>query len=163
MTVEQNISALAVQLGNDVNADRARLTGIEAKTDFITVTAAINLDDLQSQIQGVSSAFVYQGDWSASSGVFPGGGTARSGHVYNVSNGGTVDGISFAPGDRIYATTDNAATTTYSGNWFKDDNSDQVTSVNGQTGVVTGLAELTLHIGDHDADHLQTYISARDS
>jgi hypothetical protein len=38
--------------------------------------------------------------------------------------------------DRIIAITDNASTTTFLNNWFKADYTDQVLSVNGDTGAV---------------------------
>ena len=45
--------------------------------------------------------------------------------------------MTFDVGDRIIAITDNASTSTFAGNWFKADYTDQVLSVNGLTGAVT--------------------------
>lgn len=84
-----------------------------------------------------SGALILRGTWDASSGSFPGGGAAQAGDVYIVSVGGTVDSVTFAVGDRIVAITDNASTTTFTGNWFKEDYTDQVLSVAGKTGAVT--------------------------
>lgn len=77
-----------------------------------------------------------KGNWDASSGSFPGGGAALSGWAYIVTVAGAVDGVSFAEGDRLIAIADSASTTTFAANWFKDDNTDQVTSVAGKTGIV---------------------------
>lgn len=65
-----------------------------------------------------------KGEWDASSGTFPGGGTAKSGDSYIVSVSGTVDGVAFTAKDRIIAITDNASTTTFAANWFKADYTD---------------------------------------
>lgn len=62
------------------------------------------------------------GDWDPTTGTFPGGGTAKDGERYLVIGTGTVDGVSFAPGDAIEAIVDSAATTTYAANWHKTDN-----------------------------------------
>jgi hypothetical protein len=42
--------------------------------------------------------------------------------------------------DRLVATTDNASSTTYAGNWTKLDATDAVTSVFGRTGNVTATS-----------------------
>jgi hypothetical protein len=106
-----------------------------------TLTQVINkiIGKLLAVEAKAASAFVVIGAWDASGGVFPGGGTAKNGYVYTVSVAGTVDGVSFSQNDRIVATVDNASTTTFTGNWFKEDYTDLVTSVMGQTGAVTGL------------------------
>src|SRR5690606_22665077 len=84
---------------------------------------------------------VLKGEWEASAGTFPGGGTAQPGDSWIVSTGGTVGGVAFTADDRIIAITDNASTTVYAANWHKADYTDLVTSVNGRTGAVTGLLE----------------------
>ena len=108
----------------------------ETKLNHITVTQDINLDDLQEAVDELEAAVILKGTWDASSGTFPGGGVAQAGWSYIVSVGGTVNGVTFDVNDRIVAITDNASTTTYAGNWFKLDYTDQVLSVNGQTGAV---------------------------
>lgn len=90
----------------------------------------------QSQLNALDSAVTLQGSWDASSGLFPGGGTAQIGYSYIVSIAGTVDSVSFNVNDRVIAIADNASTTTYAANWFKADYTDQVLSVNSQTGAV---------------------------
>lgn len=109
----------------------------ETKLNHITVTEDINLDDLQETVDGLTAAVVLKGTWDASAGTFPGGGVAKAGWSYIVSTGGTVDGVTFDTNDRIVAIADNASTSTYAANWFKLDYTDQVLSVNGQTGAVT--------------------------
>ena len=47
-----------------------------------------------------------------------------------------MNGQTFNVGDRILAITDNASTSTYAANWLKLDYTDQVLSVNTQTGAV---------------------------
>jgi hypothetical protein len=67
----------------------------------------------------VSGALIFKGSFDASSGSFPGGGTAQTGWFYKVSVAGTVNGEAFAIGDDIYAITNNASTSTYAGNWLR--------------------------------------------
>lgn len=96
----------------------------------------------------VTGPMTFKGDWDASTGAFPGGGTAKAGEVYVVTVAGTVDGVDFQVGDSIYAKVDNASTTTYANNWVKVDSSDSVTSVFGRTGAVTAQA------GDYTATQI---------
>lgn len=83
--------------------------------------------DLQDQINGLDQAVILQNTpFDASSGVFPGGGTAQAGYKYLVSVSGTVDGVKFVNGDSVTAIIDNASTTTYAGNWQKINNAESV-------------------------------------
>jgi len=116
--------------GRDVAADGTKL-------DFVTVTQAVNLDQMETDIAALENGMVYKGDWNAGSGSFPGGGSAQTGWFYYVSGAGTVNGISFAVGDNIVATTDNASTSTYASNWSKHDQTDAVQAVVGLTGSVS--------------------------
>ena len=116
--------------GRDVATDGAKL-------DYITVTQAVSLDQMETDIAALANGMVYKGDWSAASGSFPGAGAAQTGWFYYVSGAGTVNGITFAIGDNIIATTDNASATVYSGNWSKHDQTDAVTSVVGLNGSIT--------------------------
>ncbi len=84
----------------------------------------------------MTDAVSLQGAWDASSGSFPGGGTAQTGYSYIVSAGGTVDGVVFSANDRIVAITDNSSTTTYASNWHHLDYTDGVVSVAGRVGTV---------------------------
>ena len=116
--------------GRDVAADGTKL-------DFVTVTQAVDLDQMETDIAALENGMVYKGDWNAGSGSFPGGGSAQTGWFYYVSGAGTVNSISFAVGDNIVATTDNASTSTYASNWSKHDQTDAVQAVVGLTGSVT--------------------------
>lgn len=118
-------------------AQGAAADAAKAKTDYLTVTGSVDLDTINTRVSELDAAVVLQGTWDASAGTFPGSGTAQAGASWIVATGGTVDGVVFAIGDRIIATTDNASTSTFSGNWFKADYTDAVSSVAGRTGVVT--------------------------
>lgn len=110
---------------------------IDEKVGFLTVTAATDLDAMRTRVNELDAAVVLRGTWSAAGGSFPGSGAAQAGDSWIVSTSGMVDGVVFTANDRIIAIADNASTTTFAGNWFKADYTDQVQSVNGQTGAVT--------------------------
>jgi hypothetical protein len=136
---------LGVAIGSNVqayssvlqNTTASFLTADETKVDFITVTQAVDLDQMETDIAALENGMVYKGDWNAGSGSFPGGGSAQTGWFYYVSGAGTVNGISFTVGDNIVATTDNASTSTYASNWSKHDQTDAVQAVVGLTGSVS--------------------------
>jgi hypothetical protein len=100
-------------------------------------TGSVDLSALDAAVAGLDQAVVLQGEWDASSGSFPGTGTAQAGHSWIVSVTGTVDSVDFTAGDRIIAIVDDASTSTYAANWNKSDYSDLVQSVAGKTGNVT--------------------------
>jgi len=135
---------LGVAIGSDVQAYSSVLqnttasftTADETKLDYITVTQAVSLDQMETDIAALENGMVYKGDWNAGSGSFPGGGSAQTGWFYYVSGAGTVNGVTFAIGDNIVATTDNASTSTYAGNWSKHDQTDAVQAVVGLTGSI---------------------------
>src|SRR5690606_34474700 len=122
-------------------AEGAFTDGDKTKLNHITVTQAVDLDAIETRVNELDAAVVLKGEWDASAGTFPGGGTAQPGDSWIVSTGGTVGGVAFTADDRIIAITDNASTTVYAANWHKADYTDLVTSVNGKTGAVTGLLE----------------------
>ena len=136
---------LGVAIGSNVqayssvlqNTTASFLTADETKVDFLTVTQAVDLDQMETDIAALENGMVYKGDWNAGSGSFPGGGSAQTGWFYYVSGAGTVNGIAFAVGDNIVATTDNASTSTYASNWSKHDQTDAVQAVVGLTGSVS--------------------------
>lgn len=108
---------------------------------YVTITADVN------------APVVLRGPWDASAGTFPGSGTAAVGDMWIVSVGGTVNAVSFSVGNRITALVDNASTTTYVANWFKETYSIDVTSVQGRTGaVVLVKADVGLGSADNTAD-----------
>ena len=108
----------------------------ETKLDNITSTVPVNLDDLQFELFSLTNALVYKGDWDASTGVFPSGGTAAVGWFYYVSTAGVVDGISFDVGDNLVSLVNNPSTTIFDDNWSKHDQTDLVQSVAGKVGSV---------------------------
>ena len=131
--------ASAVAATASVTANTAKNTypsGDATKVGHITVTQAVNLDTMESDIAALEQAVVLKGLWDASAGTFPGGGTAQAGFSYIVSVGGTVDSVVFTANDRLVAILDNASTTTYASNWHKLDYTDAVLSVAGRTGAV---------------------------
>ena len=139
----------------------------KTKLDNITVTQAVDLDAIETRVNELDASVILMGTWDASSGSFPGGGTAQAGESWIVSVSGTVDSVSFTANDRIIAITDNASTTTYANNWFKADYTDLVQSVVGQTGAVTaGQIEtavnhdnLTGFVANEHIDHSAITIS----
>lgn len=132
----------------------------KAITDHITVTQAVDLDQMELDIAALDTAVTLRGTWDASSGSFPGGGTAQAGYSYIVSVGGTVDGEVFTANDRIVAIADNASTSTYAANWHKLDYTDQVLSVAGKTGAVTLVAADISNLAANVAAFLVTPSSA---
>jgi len=124
------------------------LTAAErTKVGNITITQAVDLDQLESDVAALDAAVVLQGTWDASAGTFPGSGAAQAGASWIVSVGGTVDSEVFVANDRIVAITDNASTATYAANWHKLDYTDQVLSVATLTGAITA-ANLRIQLGD---------------
>jgi hypothetical protein len=109
----------------------------KTKLSNITITQPVNLDDIETRVNELDAAVILKGTWDASAGTFPGSGTAQAGWSYIVSVAGTVNGVVFAVNDRIIAITDNASTSTFASNWFKADYTDQVASIDAQTGVLT--------------------------
>ncbi|GIW89610.1 MAG: hypothetical protein KatS3mg109_0042 [Pirellulaceae bacterium] len=87
----------------------------------------------------------FRGGWNPSTGQFPGGGTAKTGHFYIAVASGTVDGVYFEAGDSLYAIVNDASTTQFSGQWAKAVGSTPVKSVFGRTGEVVAQA------GDYNA------------
>lgn len=133
--------------GRDLSADGTKI-------DFISVTQAVDLDEMESDIAALANGMVYKGDWDASSGSFPSG--ANTGFFYYVSVAGTVNSVVFHVGDNIVAISDNASTSVYSGNWSKHDNTDAVQSVVGLIGNITKTSLLTALNVEDGADVTDT-------
>jgi hypothetical protein len=144
-------TTLGVAIGSNVqayssilqNTTASFLSADETKLDYISVTQAVDLDQMETDIAALANGMVYKGNWDASSGSFPGGGSAQTGWFYYVSVAGTVGGVSFAIGDNIVATTDNASASTFAGNWSKHDQTDAVQAVVGLTGSIAKSALLS--------------------
>jgi hypothetical protein len=99
-------------------------------------------------IGGSPQGLRYVSTWDASTGSFPGAGLAQGGDLYKVSVAGTVDGESFDVGDSLIASTINASTTTFVGNWTKVDATESVNTVFTRTGNIVAAE------GDYDLDQL---------
>lgn len=108
----------------------------QAKLGNISVTQAVDLDQMETDIAALANGMVYKGNRDASAWTFPWAWAAQAGRFYTVSVGGTVDSVVFAVDDRLVATTDNASATTYAWNWTKLDATDAVTTVFGRNGNV---------------------------
>ncbi len=128
------------------------LTGTVDGRDIATDGAT--LDNIETEVAALANGMVYKGDWDASAGSFPSG--AQTGWFYYVSVAGTVDSVAFHVGDNIVATTDNASTSVYAGNWSKHDNTDAVQSVVGLIGSITKSSLLTALNVEDGADVTDT-------
>jgi len=125
-------------VGKFGTGDQLLLTAAEReKLGFLTVTQGVDLDSIETRVNGLDAAIVLKGTWDATSGVFPGSGTAQAGDSYIVSVSGTVDGIDFSINDRIVCILDNGSVTTFAANWFKADYTDLVISVAGLSGTIS--------------------------
>jgi hypothetical protein len=136
--VYDKIELILANYASTSNALGASLIGIEDSGSYFSgTTVEAALAYIGARVADLDASVVLRGTWDASSGSFPGGGTAQAGASYIVSVAGTVDSVAFAVNDRILAITDNASTTTYAANWHKLDYTDQVLSVDGLTGAVS--------------------------
>jgi len=137
-----------------ISTNASAITDIETKTDFISVTQAVDLDQMETDIAALANGMVYKGAWDASAGTFPA--SADTGFFYTVSVAGTVDSIEFAVDDRLIAITDSASTTVYAGNWTKVDATDAVQSVVGLTGNISKSGLLSALNVEDGADETDT-------
>lgn len=130
-----DMTAAEIKSAYESNADTNAFTDAqETKLGHITVTQAVDLDAIETRVNGLDAAVVLIGSWDASTGTFPT--STNAGETWIVSVAGTVGGEEFSVGDRVLAITDAASTTVYAGNWLKLDYTDEVLSVNSQTGAV---------------------------
>lgn len=134
--VDENTAAISLN-----TAKRSYPSSDETKVGFLSVTQAVDLDRMETDIAALANGMVYKGDFDASGGEFPS--DAKTGWFYYVSVGGTIDGVEFSVGDNLVAKIDNASTATYAGNWSKHDQTDAVQSVVGLTGSITKSALLS--------------------
>lgn len=143
---------LGLSIGADVQAYSAAIDGTTAsylvaeqtKLGHVSVTQAVDLDQMETDISALANGMVYKSTWDASAGSFPGSGLAQIGWFYYVSVGGTVDSVTFSAGDNIVAIVNDSSSTVYAANWSKHDQTDAVQSVAGKIGTVTlALADIT--------------------
>lgn len=126
--------------------------------DAARIAAETARDQAQNAAESMVNGVTLIGDWDASSGVFPGTGSAEKGWMWKVSVGGTVNGIVFGTDDTLIAKVDNASINTYANNWIRIEGgtitSSQVTTALGFTpppntrtvtgsGLVTGGGDLS--------------------
>ena len=102
------------------------------------------ITNLQNQIDALEGSVVIVGNWDAASGTFPDGSTNTTPAISPINKGykwistsdGTIDGVSFNTNDQITALVDSPSASVFSGNWIKQDFTDNVISVNGEVGTV---------------------------
>lgn len=104
------------------------------KLSYITISQAVNLDDIETRVNELDAAVILKGTWNPSGNPFPGDGNALAGWSYLVIADGIVDGVEFKNGDRLICVFDYASPTQYIGNWYKADYTDRVNTVAGRTG-----------------------------
>ena len=126
-TIPDNSITNAKLSQSPANTLKGNNTGSLANAQDLTVTQIKTLLE-------ITGAYIPQGTFDASTGSFPA--STKNGWTYIISVAGVIDSIDLQVGDRIYSLIDNASTTTYAGNWFHDDNTGKVTSVNTKDGVV---------------------------
>lgn len=122
---------------NDINGEQIDLTYIKnSEKGIANGVATLDTNGKIPTSQLPMEALVYCGEWDASTGVFPTvgsgeEGTLISGDFYNVAVGGTIDGVDYEVNDWIiYKIINNV------GSWTLKENTNDVHSVNGKTGVV---------------------------
>ena len=98
---------------------------------------------------GITGGLTYKGAFNATTGT-PSLLNAVQGDFYVISVAGTIYGQTWNVGDHLLINEDMGGSITNS-KIDKVDNTDQVTSVNGQTGAVTGLLEAANNLSDLSA------------
>ena len=95
---------------------------------------------------GISGGLTYKGSFNATTGA-PSIANAVQGDFYVISVGGTIYGQTWVVGDHLLINADMSGVID-NAKIDKIDNTDQVTSVNGSTGAVTGLLEAANNLSD---------------
>jgi hypothetical protein len=113
---------------------------------------AITVETFPSSASGITGGLTYKGAFDASTGL-PDISNALQGDFYVIDTAGTIYGQTWAVGDHLLINADMGGTITNS-KIDKIDNTDQVTSVNGNTGAVV------LSGDDLAADHTATNYTA---
>lgn len=130
--VETGVSTVTGTLVNNTDPENP-VINVPDLADLDTTVTGAELDAIKTKVDGLDQAIILQGVWDASSGSFPGSGTAQAGHAWIVNTDGTVDSVEFKVGDRIIATIDNASTTIYASNWFRERNTSFSQEISGAT------------------------------
>ena len=113
-------------------------TALEATTgtnDTTAMTPAKVAAAISAGSGGITGALVYRGSYDAST-ASPDLTTASKGDFYLVSVAGALDGVALSVGDHVVFNQD-AANPVTAAMFDKIDSTDAVSSVNGQTGVIT--------------------------
>lgn len=118
------------------NTTASFVTADETKLDHISVTQAVDLDAIETRVNALDQAVILMGTFSASGGVFPGGGTAQAGETWIATTAGVINGMDINTNDRVIAIVDNASISV-AADWHLADYTDEVLSVAGKTGAVT--------------------------
>jgi hypothetical protein len=113
---------------------------------------AITVETFPSSASGITGGLTYKGAFDASTGL-PDISNALQGDFYVIDTAGTIYGQTWAIGDHLLINADMGGTITNS-KIDKIDNTDQVTSVNGNTGAVV------LSGDDLAADHTAVHYTA---
>ena len=95
---------------------------------------------------GISGGLTYKGSFNATTGA-PSIANAVQGDFYVISVGGTIYGQTWVVGDHLLINADMGGVID-NAKIDKIDNTDQVTSVNGSTGAVTGLLDAANNLSD---------------
>lgn len=109
---ESATAAAASQTSATSSASAAASSATAAATSAANVASDAAL--VNSALTG---GLIFEGNWDASAGTFPGAGSAAKGNFWRVSVGGTVGGEAFTAGDEVFALVNNASTTVFAGNW----------------------------------------------
>jgi hypothetical protein len=128
------------------------LDAIDTKVGYLTVSGAVDLDALNTRVASLDNSVTLMGSWNAAIGVFPN--STNSGESWICTNPGMVDGVQFNLNDRVIALAEGASNSVYDGQWLKQHYSNEVLSVAGKTGVVTLL--------EADISDLQGYLLPTD-
>ena len=115
-TATTQASTATTQAGNASTSATAAAGSATASASSATAAAGSATLAAGYAVGGLT----FIGNWDASAGTFPGGGTAPKGAMYRVSVQGTVNGIPFAVGDNVIAIVLNPSTTTFASNWVRD-------------------------------------------
>lgn len=136
---------------NNLPVDKADVRALWAAADG-EISAERNAraaadTDLRNQIAAFEAGMRIVGDWDPATGAFPTTpAPIGAGDQWNVAGSGTIDGVSFAPGDIITAITASPSSTTYAGNWSKRNgtptSADQIT-IQGTAATVQDFIQAT--------------------
>jgi hypothetical protein len=124
------LTGVVVLTGQNVNTNHTAVNYTAASTAITSHLAGID-----TKLGTISSPFNYKGAFNASAGNFAAISPASVGDWYKVTVAGTISSVTFDVGDNILINK-NVGGTVVIADVDKIDNTDQVTSVNGQQGVV---------------------------